>query len=201
MHISLFVLLILNWNDKYVHTLRSSLENHIRFKTKIGEVYTGFRPKRRKNPTQWGDGAAHTYIAYIRESPPLPPPRAGYCCYLWHWWKIAFWLLRCRWKNVTQSFEEFWLDSPLSHGGYIWSDMSGETLLSQVTCVSYHVNNNYQLWITGKVFGCQVDIFLMFSTSNRNQSSKKSLLGVNVIIAGLKWPKKKEFIRLFLPLL
>ena len=27
-----------------------------------------FRPKRRKNPTRWGG----TYVAYIRESPPLP---------------------------------------------------------------------------------------------------------------------------------
>ena len=29
-----------------------------------------FRPKRPQNPTLWG---AHTYIAYIRNYPPLPP--------------------------------------------------------------------------------------------------------------------------------
>ena len=63
--------------NTFIHS-RSSLENHTRFKTKIGEVYTPFRPKRRKFPTQWGDGAAHTYIAYIRESPlPPPPPSPG----------------------------------------------------------------------------------------------------------------------------
>ena len=139
----------------------------------------------------------------IREYKGVPPgPGAGYYCYLWHWWKIAFWLLRCRWKNVTQFFEEFWLDFSLSHGGSIWSDMSGEILWMQVTCVSYHVNN-YQHWITGKVFCFQVHIFLMFSKSNRDQSSKKSLLGVNVFRVSLAWNdrKKKEFIGLFLLLL
>ena len=30
-----------------------------------------FRPKLRKNPTRWGG----TCVAYIKESPPLPPPR------------------------------------------------------------------------------------------------------------------------------
>ena len=160
--------------NTFIHS-RSSLENHTRFKTKIGEVYTPFqtRTAQKSYPMgRWGG----TYLYSLYKGVSSPPPRAGYCCYLWHWWKIAFWLLRCRWKNVTQSFEEFWLNFPLSHGGYIWSDMSGETLWTQVTCVSYHVNNNYQHWITGKVFCCQVDIFLMFSTSNRNQSSKKSLL-------------------------
>ena len=46
------------------------------------------------------DRTAHTYIAYIRESPPPPGPATV----------VIFdivWLLRCRWKNVTQSFEEF----------------------------------------------------------------------------------------------
>ena len=41
-HISLSFLLIWNWNDKYVNTLRSSLENHTRFQTKMGKVYTRF---------------------------------------------------------------------------------------------------------------------------------------------------------------
>ena len=33
-----------------------------------------FRPKRRKNPTRWGG----TYVAYIRESLPPPPPTQDY---------------------------------------------------------------------------------------------------------------------------
>ena len=68
-HISLSFLLIWNWNDKYVHTLRSSLENHIRFQTKMGKVYTGFRPKRRKSSTRWGG----TYLYGLYKGvPPLP---------------------------------------------------------------------------------------------------------------------------------
>ena len=59
--------------NTFIHSC-SSLENHTRFKTKIGEVYTPFQTKTAQNPTQWGNGAAHTYIAYIRESPPPPPP-------------------------------------------------------------------------------------------------------------------------------
>ena len=42
-HISLSFLLIWNWNDKYVHSLCISLENHTRFQTKVGKVYTGFQ--------------------------------------------------------------------------------------------------------------------------------------------------------------
>ena len=37
---SLSFLLIWNWKDKYVHTLRSSLDNHTRFQTKMGKVYS-----------------------------------------------------------------------------------------------------------------------------------------------------------------
>ena len=44
-HISRSFLLIWNWKDKYVHTLRSSLENHTRFQTKMGKVYTRFQTK------------------------------------------------------------------------------------------------------------------------------------------------------------
>ena len=47
---------------------RSSLENPTRFHTKIGKVYTRFQTKTGKNPTRWG---ARTYMAYIREYPPL----------------------------------------------------------------------------------------------------------------------------------
>ena len=31
-----------------------SLENHTRIQTKMGKVYSPFRPKRRKNHTLWG---------------------------------------------------------------------------------------------------------------------------------------------------
>ena len=37
---SLSFSVIWNWKDKYVHTLRSSLENHSRFQTKMGKVYS-----------------------------------------------------------------------------------------------------------------------------------------------------------------
>ena len=37
----------------FIHS-RSSLEKHTRFQTKMGKVYTRFRPKRRRNPTRWG---------------------------------------------------------------------------------------------------------------------------------------------------
>ena len=37
---TLSFLLIWNWKDKYLHTLRSSLENHTRFQTKMGKVYS-----------------------------------------------------------------------------------------------------------------------------------------------------------------
>ena len=66
-HVSLSFLLIWNWNDKYVHTLRSSLENHTRFQTKMGKVYTRLQTKTTQKPH---NGTAHTYIAYIREYPP-----------------------------------------------------------------------------------------------------------------------------------
>ena len=37
----------------FIHS-SSSLEKHSRFQTKMGKVYTRFRPKRRRNPTRWG---------------------------------------------------------------------------------------------------------------------------------------------------
>ena len=53
---------------------RSSLENHTRFQTKMGKIYTLFQTKT----------AAHTYMAYITEYPPPPHPSAPrWCvCYL-----------------------------------------------------------------------------------------------------------------------
>ena len=58
-------LLILNWNNKDFHTLRSSLKNHTRFQTKMGKVYDPFSDQNgTKTPP---DGAVHTYITYIRE--------------------------------------------------------------------------------------------------------------------------------------
>ena len=49
-HISVSFLLIWNWNDKCVHKLRSSLENHNRFQTKMGKVYTRFQIKTAQKP-------------------------------------------------------------------------------------------------------------------------------------------------------
>ena len=37
----------------FIHSC-SSLENYTRFQTKMDKFYTGFRPKRRKNPIRWG---------------------------------------------------------------------------------------------------------------------------------------------------
>ena len=55
--------------DRFIHT-HGSLENHTQFQTKMGEVYTRFRTK--KAPKIIPFGSAHTYMAYIRESAPLP---------------------------------------------------------------------------------------------------------------------------------
>ena len=57
----------------FIHC-RSSLEKHIRFLTKMGKVYTRFLTKTAQKTLP--DGAAHTYIAYIREY--LPPPPRGW---------------------------------------------------------------------------------------------------------------------------
>ena len=52
----------------------SSLENHTRFQTKMGKVYTSLYSFSDQNGAKTlPDKAAHTYIAYIRE---YPPPRA-----------------------------------------------------------------------------------------------------------------------------
>ena len=54
------------------NTFIRSLENHTRFQTKMGQVYTCLQTKtvKKKKPF-W---AAHTCIAYIKEYPPSPPP-------------------------------------------------------------------------------------------------------------------------------
>ena len=55
-HISLSFLFILGWNDKYstfMHS-RSSLENHTRFQTKMGKLYTRFQTQKAKTKTFTG---------------------------------------------------------------------------------------------------------------------------------------------------
>ena len=99
-HISLSFLLIWNWNDKYVHTLRSSLENNTRFQTKCAKGIPVFRPKRSKNHTWWGRHT-HTYMAYIRENPPPPGP----------------WISSDRtWRGWSKDFFEFKFSIP----GFFW---------------------------------------------------------------------------------
>ena len=49
--------------NMFIHS-HSTLENHTRFQTNMGKVYTCFQTKTRPG------GAAHTYIACIREYPP-----------------------------------------------------------------------------------------------------------------------------------
>ena len=57
-----------------IETINSgSLENHTQFQTKMGQVYTCFQTKMAQKP--YPMGAAHTYMAYIREYPPPPPTR------------------------------------------------------------------------------------------------------------------------------
>ena len=51
---TLSFLLIWNWNDKYIHTLSSSLENHTRFHAKMGKVYTRFQTKATQKPYRMG---------------------------------------------------------------------------------------------------------------------------------------------------
>ena len=53
--------------NTFIHS-RSSLKNHTRFQTKIGKVYTRFQTTTVQKTLP--DGAAHTYIAYVREYPP-----------------------------------------------------------------------------------------------------------------------------------
>ena len=67
-HISLsFLTHLPNGNDKYVHTLRSFLENHTQFQTKMGKVYTRFRTKTAEKPYPMG---RHIPIWLIKGSTP-----------------------------------------------------------------------------------------------------------------------------------
>ena len=49
--------------NTFIHS-RRSLENHTRFQTNMSKSYTRFQTK--KAQKSYADGAAHTYIAYIR---------------------------------------------------------------------------------------------------------------------------------------
>ena len=51
LHISVSFVVIWNWNDKYEC---SSLENHTRFQTKMGKVYTRFQTKTAQRPYPMG---------------------------------------------------------------------------------------------------------------------------------------------------
>ena len=65
--ICIFLLLSYSFGIETINTFihsHSTLENHTQFQTKMGKVYTCFQTK------TWPDGAAHTYIACIREYPP-----------------------------------------------------------------------------------------------------------------------------------
>ena len=61
----------------FIHC-RSSPENHTRFQTKMDKVYTRLQTGKAHTHTLWGGtylyGAEHTYMAYIREYTPSPPP-------------------------------------------------------------------------------------------------------------------------------
>ena len=58
----------------FIHS-RSSLEIPSRFQTKMEKVYTRFQTKTAQNPVP--DGAAHTYMAYIKEYPRGVPTNKG----------------------------------------------------------------------------------------------------------------------------
>jgi len=55
--------------NTFIHS-RVSLENHARCLTKMGKIYTRFRPKRRIIPTRWGG----TYLYDLYKGVPRPPP-------------------------------------------------------------------------------------------------------------------------------
>ena len=60
--------------NTFIHS-RSSLENHTRFKTKIGEVYTPFQTKTAQKPYPMGRwGGTYLYSLYKGVSTPPPPP-------------------------------------------------------------------------------------------------------------------------------
>ena len=76
--ISIFLFLSYSFGIKVINTFiysRSSLENPTLFQTKMSKVFCILRPRHCKNPSL-PDGAAHTYIAYVREYP-LPGREGG----------------------------------------------------------------------------------------------------------------------------
>ena len=76
--------------NTFIH-FRSSLKNHTRFQTKWAKCIRGFRPKRRKNPT---DRVVHNYMAYIRESPPGLISTFNVCFgRFWSVWTHAYYLV------------------------------------------------------------------------------------------------------------
>ena len=58
----------INFSYVYVHI---SLKTHTRFQTKMGKVYV-YRFSDQNGTKTLPDGAAHTYIAYLKEYPPPP---------------------------------------------------------------------------------------------------------------------------------
>ena len=71
-------LLIWNWNDKYVHTLPQFPRKPYPIPDQNGPSVYPFQIKTVQKP--YPIGAAHTYMAYIREyptAPSAPPPPQG----------------------------------------------------------------------------------------------------------------------------
>ena len=80
--------------NTFIHSC-SSLENHPRFQTKMGKMYTRFQNKtaQKNHP----DGAAHTYVAYIREY--LSPRGGGGGRWTHSWFQRSL----CFWQHDTVS--------------------------------------------------------------------------------------------------
>ena len=56
--------------NTFIHS-RSSLENHTRFQTKMGKVYTRL-PADQNGSKTLPSGAAYTYLAILGNTPPPP---------------------------------------------------------------------------------------------------------------------------------
>ena len=81
---------------------RISLENHTRFQTKMGKVYTRFQTETAQNPSQ-RDG---TYLYGLYKG--VPPPPGGRLLLLSSTLtKNRLLASQVSLENVTQSFEEF----------------------------------------------------------------------------------------------
>ena len=68
-HVSVSFSLIWNWNDKYVDTIGSSVENTHTIQDQNGQSVYLFSDE--NGAKTLPDGVAHTFIAYIREYPSL----------------------------------------------------------------------------------------------------------------------------------